>query len=120
MQLGFIGLGKMGLNMVTRLGRGGHEIVALDSSAEAVERASAPGSRVVSSLQALVSALTPPRSVWIMVPAGEPTESTVTALGACLAAGDVIVDGGNSNFHDDVRRAEALTRQRIHYIDVGT
>ena len=120
MQLGFIGLGKMGLNMVTRLVRGGHDIVAFDLSAEAVERAVSVGAHGAPTLNALISALTPPRNVWIMVPAGEPTESTVTALGAQLETGDAIVDGGNSNFHDDVRRAEVLTRQRIHYIDAGT
>jgi 6-phosphogluconate dehydrogenase len=120
MQLGFVGLGKMGLNMVARLRRSGHEIVAFDRNAEAVEQAAATGARSTSSLDALVSDLSPPRAVWIMVPAGEPTESTVTALGQRLSANDVIVDGGNSNFHDDVRRAETLGRQGIHYIDAGT
>jgi 6-phosphogluconate dehydrogenase len=120
MQLGFVGLGKMGLNMVTRLRRSGHEIVAFDRNAEAVGRAVATGARSASSLDALVSLLSPPRAVWIMVPAGEPTESTVTALGQRLSPNDVIVDGGNSNFHDDVRRAETLARQGIHYIDAGT
>ena len=120
MQLGFVGLGKMGLNMVARLRRSGHEIVAFDRNAEAVEHAAATGARSASSLDALVSDLSPPRAVWIMVPSGEPTESTVTALGQRLSANDVIVDGGNSNFHDDVRRAETLARQGIHYIDAGT
>ena len=120
MQLGFVGLGKMGLSMVTRLRRSGHEIVAFDRNAEAAGRAVATGARSASSLDALVSLLAPPRAVWIMVPAGEPTESTVTALGQRLSANDVIVDGGNSNFHDDVRRAETLARQGIHYIDAGT
>jgi len=120
MQLGFVGLGKMGLNMVARLRRSGHEIVAFDRNAEAVGRAVATGARSASSLDALVSHLSPPRAVWIMVPAGEPTESTVTALGQRLSPNDVIVDGGNSNFHDDVRRAETLARQGIHYIDAGT
>ena len=120
MQLGFIGLGKMGLNMVTRLVRAGHDIAAFDVSAEAVERAVTNGAHGASSLDALVSALTPPRAVWIMVPAGEPTEVTVAEMRARLTAGDTIVDGGNSNFHDDVRRAESLTRERLHYIDAGT
>jgi 6-phosphogluconate dehydrogenase len=120
MQLGFVGLGKMGLNMVTRLRRNGHEIVAFDRNEEAIGRAVATGARSASSLDALVSHLSPPRAVWIMVPAGEPTESTVMALGQRLSPNDVIVDGGNSNFHDDVRRAETLTRQGIHYIDAGT
>src|SRR5688572_28889357 len=110
MQLGFVGLGKMGLNMVTRLRRGGHDIVAFDRNAEAVERATGTGARGASSVKALVAALAAPRAVWITVPAGEPTESTVAALGGALAAGDVVIDGGNSNFHDDVRRDEALGR----------
>ncbi|HEV2983572.1 MAG TPA: decarboxylating 6-phosphogluconate dehydrogenase [Vicinamibacterales bacterium] len=120
MQLGFVGLGRMGLNMVTRLTRGGHKVVAFDRSADAVAKAVAAGAQGASALGALVSALTPPRAIWVMVPAGEPTESTVAALGGLLSADDVVVDGGNSNFHDDVRRAQSLAEKRIHYIDAGT
>jgi 6-phosphogluconate dehydrogenase len=120
MQLGFVGLGKMGLNMVTRLVRAGHHVVAFDRSADAVARAGAAGATCVATLEALVAALTPPRAVWVMVPAGAPTESTVASLGALLSADDAIVDGGNTNFHDDVRRAETLAPTRIHYIDAGT
>ncbi len=120
MQLGFVGLGRMGLNMVTRLTRGGHQIVAYDRSADAVAKAEAAGATGVASLEALVSALTAPRAVWVMVPAGDPTESTVNALAALVAANDVIIDGGNTNFHDDVRRATALKAKGIHYIDAGT
>src|SRR5215218_8395354 len=120
MQLGFVGLGKMGLNMVTRLTRGGHTIVAFDRSPDAVAKAEAAGARSVTSLEALVAALTPKRAIWVMVPSGAPTESTVTALGGLLAAGDTIIDGGNTNFHDDVRRAEALRAQQIAYVDAGT
>ncbi len=120
MQLGFVGLGKMGLNMVTRLARDGHEIVAYDRSADAVVRAEAAGARGVASLDALAAALRPPRGVWVMVPAGAPTESTVDALGALLAADDVIIDGGNTNFHDDVRRARTLAARRVNYVDAGT
>jgi 6-phosphogluconate dehydrogenase len=120
MQLGFVGLGRMGLNMVTRLTRGGHKVVAFDRSADAVARAVAAGAQGASSLDALVSALTPPRAIWVMVPAGDPTESTVAALAGLLSADDVVVDGGNSNFHDDVRRAQSLAEKRIHYIDAGT
>ena len=120
MEIGFVGLGRMGLNMVTRLARGGHSVVAYDRSADAVSRAQAAGARGVGSLDALVGALTPPRAVWIMVPAGDPTESTVTALADILAAGDVIVDGGNTKFHDDIRRAETLSARQIDYIDAGT
>ena len=120
MQLGFVGLGKMGLNMVTRLARSGHDVVAFDRNADAVARGTTAGARGLSSLDALVEALAPPRAVWVMVPAGEPTESTVTALGQRLAADDVIVDGGNTNFHDDVRRAGELAKRKIHYVDAGT
>jgi 6-phosphogluconate dehydrogenase len=120
MQLGFVGLGRMGLNMVTRLVRGGHQVVAYDRSQEAVARAEAAGARGTSSLDALAAALTAPRAVWVMVPAGDPTESTVSALGDLLAPGDTIIDGGNTNFHDDVRRAQSLAAKRLHYVDAGT
>jgi len=120
MELGFVGLGRMGLNMVTRLIRGGHQIVAFDRSPEAVARAETAGARGVASLDALVKALAAPRTVWVMVPAGDPTESTVTALATLLSAGDAIVDGGNTRFHDDVRRAQALAPKRIDYVDAGT
>ncbi len=120
MELGFVGLGRMGLNMVTRLIRGGHQIVAFDRSPDAVARAEAAGARGVASLDALVQALAAPRTVWVMVPAGDPTESTVTALASLLSAGDAIVDGGNTRFHDDVRRAHALAPKRIDYVDAGT
>ncbi len=120
MQLGFVGLGKMGLNMVTRLTRGGHNIVAYDRSAIAVTQAAATGATGVGSLEELVRALDPPRAVWVMVPSGAPTESTVEALGGLLAAGDVVIDGGNSNFHDDVRRAKTLAEKQVHYVDAGT
>jgi len=120
MQLGFVGLGRMGLNMVTRLTRGGHQIVAYDRSADAVDKAEAIGAKGAASLDAVVTALATPRAVWVMVPAGDPTESTVNALADRLSAGDVIIDGGNTNFHDDVRRAERLRTKGIHYIDAGT
>ena len=120
MQLGFVGLGKMGLNMVTRLERGGHHIVVYDRSADAVRNAEAAKATGVASLDALVTALTPPRHVWVMVPAGDPTESTVAALSTLLSPDDVIIDGGNTNFHDDVRRAKTLAEKRLHYVDAGT
>src|SRR5947209_3431651 len=120
MQLGFVGLGRMGLNMVTRLTRGGHTIVAFDRSADAVARAVDAGANGVSSLDALVQALTPPRAVWVMVPAGAPTESTVADLGALMSPGDAIIDGGNTNFHDDVRRAQSLAARQVQYVDAGT
>jgi 6-phosphogluconate dehydrogenase len=120
MQLGFVGLGKMGLNMVTRLVAGGHEITSYDRDASAIARAVAAGARGAADLKALVAALSTPRAVWVMVPAGDPTESTVTALADILSPGDVIIDGGNTNFHDDVRRAEALGAKDLHYVDAGT
>jgi len=120
MQIGFIGLGRMGLNMVTRLQRGGHTVVAYDRSADAVARAGAAGAKGVSTLETLVEALSPPRAVWVMVPSGEPTESTVSTLGRLLSAGDAIIDGGNTNFHDDVRRAQVLGAKRLEYVDAGT
>jgi 6-phosphogluconate dehydrogenase len=120
MQLGFVGLGKMGLNMVTRLTRGGHTIAAYDRSSEAVERAVASGAKGAAGLGELVAALAPPRAIWIMVPAGAPTESTVESLATLLSRDDVVIDGGNTNFHDDVRRAEMLQTKGIHYIDAGT
>jgi 6-phosphogluconate dehydrogenase len=120
MELGFVGLGRMGLNMVKRLLTGSHHLVAYDRDADAVRQAEAAGARGASSLDALVSALTPPRTIWLMIPAGDPTESTITALSALLSQDDVIVDGGNTNFQDDVRRAGELASKRIHYVDAGT
>jgi 6-phosphogluconate dehydrogenase len=110
----------MGLNMVRRSLRGGHTVVAYDRSPDAVKAAAADGARGVDSLEALVAALSPPRAVWVMVPAGAPTESTVAALGDRLAKDDIVIDGGNTNFHDDVRRAQALAAKGIHYLDAGT
>jgi 6-phosphogluconate dehydrogenase len=120
LQLGFVGLGRMGLNMVTRLVRGGHDIVAYDQSKDAVTRAVAARASGASSLNDLIAALRPPRAVWLMVPSGPPTESTVDTLGLALSAGDVIIDGGNSNYHDDLRRADRLATRGIDYVDAGT
>jgi 6-phosphogluconate dehydrogenase len=120
MQLGFVGLGKMGLNMVTRLVRGGHQVIAFDRSHDAVANAGEAGARGVASLEALVDSLSAPRIVWVMVPAGDATESTIIALGDLLSAGDTIVDGGNTNYHDDVRRAAVLSARRVQYVDAGT
>ena len=121
MQLGFVGLGKMGGNMVHRIHRDSdHQVVAFDFSADAVSAAEGHGATGASSLEELVSKLDPPRMVWLMVPAGDPTEQTVNALAGLLQPGDTIVDGGNTNWHDDVRRAATLAEQEIHYVDVGT
>jgi len=121
MQIGFIGLGKMGGNMVHRIHRDSdHQCVAFDYSEEAVKTAEGVGATGASSLEDLVSKLEAPRTVWVMVPAGDPTEATVKQLSELLEAGDLIVDGGNTNFHDDIRRAGDLTSKGIHYVDVGT
>jgi 6-phosphogluconate dehydrogenase len=120
-QIGFVGLGRMGGNMVHRILRdSGHEVVAFDPSADAVSAAEGHGASGASSLEDLVSKLPAPRTVWLMVPAGEITESTVQQLKGLLEAGDAIVDGGNSNWHDDKRRAAELDEVGIHYVDVGT
>jgi 6-phosphogluconate dehydrogenase len=120
MQLAMIGLGRMGSNMARRLAAGGHEVIAWDRDAAAVSRAASAGAVGASSIEDLVRRLSPPRTVWIMVPAGEPTEQTVAALGAALSPDDVIIDGGNSYYKDDVRRARTLGAAGIHYVDVGT
>jgi 6-phosphogluconate dehydrogenase len=121
MQLGFVGLGRMGGNMVHRIRRDSdNDIVAFDFSQEAVERAEEVGASGASSLEDLVSKLTAPRMVWIMVPSGDPTQETVDTLAGLLEPGDTVVDGGNTNWHDDQRRAAALSERGIHYVDVGT
>ncbi|HEV8586491.1 MAG TPA: decarboxylating 6-phosphogluconate dehydrogenase [Methylomirabilota bacterium] len=120
MELGFVGLGRMGGNMVTRLARGGHRIVAFDPSADAVKRARDNGADVVASLAELPKALKPPRAVWVMVPAGEPTESTILALAGALERGDTIIDGGNTKWKDDIRRGKELAARGLSYVDAGT
>jgi 6-phosphogluconate dehydrogenase len=120
MQLGLIGLGRMGGNMARRLMSGGHEIVAWDRNAGAVDTLSSAGAIGSSSIDDLVQRLHAPRAVWIMVPAGAPTDETVTALGERLEPGDTVIDGGNTHFKDDVRRAQALQARGVHYVDVGT
>jgi len=120
MQLAMIGLGRMGANMARRLMRGGHRCVVYDRNPEAVQALVAEGATGAGTLAELVAALAPPRAVWVMVPAGAPTESTVEALGEVLAPGDTVIDGGNSFFKDDIRRARALAARQIHYVDAGT
>jgi len=121
MQLGFVGLGRMGGNMVHRIRRDSdHEVVAFDFSAEAIAAAESNGATGASSLEDLVAKLEAPRMVWIMVPSGDPTEQTVQTLAGLLQSGDTIVDGGNSRWSDDKRRAAELSSKGISYIDVGT
>jgi 6-phosphogluconate dehydrogenase len=120
MQLGMVGLGRMGANMTRRLMRGGHQIVVSDLSSESVKQLSGEGAIGSLSLEDLAGKLKAPRAVWIMVPSGAPTEQTVQKLAQYLQEGDAIIDGGNSYFKDDVRRATQLKGKGIHYIDVGT
>ena len=119
-QIGLVGLGRMGGNMTRRLADAGHEMVVWDRSADAVQSIARGAITGAASLSDLVSRLTSPRAIWLMVPAGDPTEQTVTALAELLQQGDTIIDGGNSYFKDDVRRAAAVATRGIHYVDVGT
>jgi 6-phosphogluconate dehydrogenase len=120
MQLGFIGLGRMGGNMVHRILRDSdNTVVAYARSEESVQTAEGHGATGASSLEDVVAKLEPPRTVWIMIPAGDPTERTVAELGDLLEAGDTIVDGGNSRWTDDKARSERLSAKGIHYVDVG-
>jgi 6-phosphogluconate dehydrogenase len=119
MRIGMIGLGRMGANMVRRLVRGGHECVAFDQSAQAVQALSADGAKGANTLAEFVKALPAPRVVWLMVPAGI-VDKVLSELAPQLAKDDVIIDGGNSYYHDDLRRAKDMRRFGIHYVDVGT
>jgi 6-phosphogluconate dehydrogenase len=120
MQLGFIGLGKMGMNMVARLRQGRHDLVTYDLSPDLVRESEALGCVGAKSLDDLVSHLKPPRAIWIMVPSGVPTEGTVNTVAGLLKSGDILIDGGNTHFHDDVRRAAVLKNMGLHYVDAGT
>lgn len=120
MQLGFVGLGKMGGFMVQRLLNDKHDIVGFDLSADVVKQLAAKGMTASSSIEDMVGKLKGRKAVWIMVPAGKPTEDTVQHLVSLLNKGDIIIDGGNSYYKDDVRRAKELQAKGIHYIDVGT
>ncbi len=120
MQIGMVGLGRMGGNMARRLMRGGHSCVASDLTAANVEQLAREGATGSTSLDDFVAKLKPPRVAWLMVPSGGPTEQTVQALSARMQAGDILIDGGNSYFKDDVRRSKELQKKGIHYVDVGT
>src|SRR5881227_2200791 len=120
MRLGMVGLGRMGANMTRRLMRGGHELVVTDLSPDNVKHIAAEGAIASSSLDDFISKLGKPRIAWLMVPAGGPTEQTMQALAQRMQSGDVIIDGGNSYFKDDVRRSKQLKDKGIHYVDVGT
>ena len=120
MQLAMIGLGRMGGNMVQRLVQGGHEVVVYDHSADAVKAHVAKGMKAAKDIGDVARQVAPRRVVWVMVPAGVPVESTIEQLVPHLSRGDIVIDGGNSNFHDSLRRAEALEEQGIEFVDVGT
>ncbi len=120
MELGMVGLGRMGANMTTRLVRAGHRVVATDVKTEAVAEAVKDGAEGARSLDELVQKLGAPRAIWVMVPSGKATESVVDGLAERLSKGDTVIDGGNSNYKDTMRRGEKLAAAGIHYIDCGT
>ncbi len=120
MELGIIGLGRMGGNMTLRLLNGGHRIIVYDPVKEAVETLTAQGAMGSTSITELVKKLSPPRAVWVMVPSGEPTESTIKTLSLELSKGDIIIDGGNSNYKDSMRRGVALSEKGLFFLDAGT
>ena len=120
MEIGMIGLGRMGGNMVQRLLNGGHRVVTYDRSAEAVAASQSQGAIGVSSIEELVKNLTAPKAVWVMLPIGQPTEDTINSLIPLLSAGDTVLDGGNANYKDSMRRADKLAEHGIDFMDVGT
>ena len=120
MKLGMVGLGKMGANMTKRLLEHGHELVVTDLSPDAIKEAENDGASGASNLEDLVSKLNSPKIVWVMVPSGNPTTSTLNQLGDLLDAGDIVIDGGNSNYKLTVQHGDELAEKGIHMIDVGT
>ncbi len=120
MRIGMIGLGKMGANMTERLLKGGHEVVAYDLSAEALQQAAGKGAETATTLAEMAQKLTPPRAAWVMVPAGKATDSTVEELAGHFAAGDVVVDGGNSNYKEWKDLTERLSSTGVGFVDAGT
>jgi 6-phosphogluconate dehydrogenase len=120
MQIAMIGLGRMGGNMTERLLRNGHKVVAFDRASETVEKYAGLGATPAKDLAGVVAALSAPRIVWIMVPAGQPVDDTIGALTPSMQKGDIIIDGGNSNFHDTMRRAKELEQRGMSFIDAGT
>jgi 6-phosphogluconate dehydrogenase len=120
MELAMIGLGRMGANMAQRLLRGGHRVIGFDPAEAARKLIEDKGAQSAASLEALVGKLKAPRVLWLMVPAGEITDGTITSLMPLLSAGDTLIDGGNSNYHDTQRRAQTLAQRQIHYVDSGT
>jgi 6-phosphogluconate dehydrogenase len=119
MQIGMIGLGKMGMNMTKRLIKGGHRVVVYNRTPDKIREAAKAKALPAYSLDEMVKALKPPRAIWIMVPAGKPVDDTVEKLAGLLHAGDTVIDGGNSFFKDDIRHARLLGMRGVHYMDVG-
>ena len=120
MELGLVGLGRMGANIARRLARGGHRVVVMDRDPGLAESLRGEGGVPAGNLEELVSALSRPRHVWIMVPSGDPVTQTIDYLGPLLSPDDAIIDGGNSNYNDSVARGAALTEKGLHFLDVGT
>jgi 6-phosphogluconate dehydrogenase len=120
MELAIIGLGKMGLNMATRLAHGGHRVVGYARTAESVQEAIKNGAEGASSLEDAIGKLNAPRIVWVMVPSGKVTDDTISQLAGMLNKGDIVIDGGNSNYKDSVRHAEELAAKEIEFVDCGT
>jgi len=120
MQIGIIGLGRMGANIARRLMKGGHQPVVYDIDAARRTDLGTEGASPADTLEAMVAALTTPRALWVMLPAGKITEGTIAHLGSILAEGDIVIDGGNTYYKDDIRRAAELQKSGIHYVDVGT
>ena len=116
MDIAMIGLGKMGANMTTRMLRGGHSVVAFDLNEDSIQAAEAQGADGARTLDEIITKLASPRAVWVMVPAGNPTESTITALAEILSPDDIIIDGGNSNYKDSIRRAVMLEEKGIFFV----
>src|SRR5579875_1289483 len=119
MQLGMIGLGRMGANMVQRLIKGGHQCVVFDSHPQAVKELTDKGAQGSTSLKEFTEKLSTPRAIWLMVPAAV-VDSVLASLSPLLKAGDIVIDGGNSYYHDDIRRAKELKAKQLHYVDAGT
>ncbi|MGH7880972.1 MAG: NADP-dependent phosphogluconate dehydrogenase, partial [Candidatus Binataceae bacterium] len=120
MQIGIIGLGRMGANIARRLMLSGHSVIAFDQTAAAVDELARDGARSARTIEDAVKQLAPPRAIWVMLPAGETTETTITALSELLQRDDVVIDGGNTFWRDDLRRADTLKRRGIHHVDAGT
>jgi 6-phosphogluconate dehydrogenase len=120
MELAMVGLGRMGMNMAVRILRGRHRVVAYDLNEAPIQAAEAEGAEGARSLEEIRSKLAAPRIAWVMVPSGDPTEETIADLAGVLESGDIIIDGGNSNYKDSVRRADMLKEKSLHFVDVGT